>query len=164
MKEPLPGACILQTAVRQEVPSALCVKTRSLTDQPDFTGHSWLFFSKERHMSKSCCLKVSQNETVCFNSLKPLGFVLFWLHLSSFSMVAETPKTNQPANQTTSLFWQLSKENPIFSLPTSLIWYLVIDLQPLHLGTIFHNPAPVRHRLLQRPKVTEGRRTLLASV
>lgn len=55
-----------------------------------------VFFSKD--VSKSSRLKASQSKTFCFNSQKPLGFVQFCLHLSSFSVVAETPKTqiNKP--------------------------------------------------------------------
>lgn len=70
--------------------------TQPLAARPAFTAHCRLFSSEDT--SKSSCLKPSQCETVCFNSQKPLGFILFCLHLSS-----ETPETQ--INQQTTFFF-----------------------------------------------------------
>lgn len=96
-----------------------------------------IFF--QRHTSKSSSLKPSQSETVCFNSQKPLGFVLFCLHLSS-----ETPETQINQQTTFFFFFQLSNENPVFSF-SSVMQYLFTDLQVSH-TLVVHSQQSCSHR------------------
>lgn len=105
----------------------------------------------QRHMSKSSSLKPSQSETVCFNSQKPLGFMLFCLHLSS-----ETPET-QINQQTTFFFFssfQMKTLSFLFLLSCSIS--LQICRCHTHLGSIPSNPVHTGHRFLQWAKEPAG--------
>lgn len=65
--------------------------------------------------------------------------------------------SNQPTNNFFFFFSQFSNENSVFSVLSSVMQYLVTDVQLSHLWSVSSNAVHTGHRFLQWPKAAAGR-------